>query len=674
VIASVQALPTLPRRESATAIARKIKGAVSSPLEPGVERAVSGLYLLRKGSDALFLLAVDGPLAVESPGAWFAGVPGQVTLASRPGGGTYLRADMREEVVLLGFDWLGATEPVVPAACGAVIRIAGRLDNIYAGWVFEGSVEDPITFVFAQEGLTYVGGKGRIVTPSEKEYLFPAAVSSLRTVEGNPANLERAVAPIVARLETAPRVMTIDSGESLLWVRDAETGEGSALAALDLAHTQTRSGEVFVRVASGAAALKTADREPEVLIDEHDTWIAASSLECDDAWGRYWDASGKRSWYRRRTDEEILVRRFLKDKRWAFVREYSKESWTRAEPSAKKSAFREEIQIKLVNQFAAPGYSVGYSGSLMTTHSGQLLPPVAPLIHRGLSHPDIAAWLKKGGADADPQTIEEVKRLRQLVKDKEESLTLTDLRLGLNACPRFRRLLANRQKNYVQTLAEAVDERAGDILFSEGLPMGNNPGDWQPFQIVDSTYTVGLSSRTPYPLGPNLEIWGGSIEVVPDADGRPSKWVADGTHFRLLMMQRPVGVRYWAGPLLFSLEGVYADGRRKHVGILQRMEQYRTSPVRTIIAEGLYADGYPKHVATLRRIGKYPAGPILAEDLTLHMDLDVDAVPTSQRLMFSRFGETLVVPGGQDPSGDAPVASESIGATRPSARGPTSHP
>ena len=606
VLPCVRSVPGLPVRADAAAIVAGVTGTVTTSLDPKPALEVAGRDLLRDDLGDLLLLSADGPLSVELPGAWLTGVVGRVTLTARAEKGAWLRADLPGEAVLLATRWLGATHPAIPAAPGSVLRLVGSVKGLAPGWTFEGQADDPLVFVFREPGLTNVGGTGRVAGTDGSEILVPSAATALPIDLPVLAEAREGGELPAVRLVAGPRVMTIDNENTLLWMRDPFTTDATAVIRLDFAETIKHDGWSWVKVDRGEETLAELGDEQDVLIREGETYVWAGSLTCDDGWVRYWDLRDERSWYRRRSTTELLAWRLTKDDSAKFTRDFRQESWDG--PDANHEGVGGAATIRLNDKgdgFVTQGSHVfGF---------GKLLLPAIPLV-RGLANQSpamIKVRLKAIAPEsaATDELFKEIPGLKRLAA--QSNLTVQSFIEGLAEFPHFRALMSDRSFNRLQLRAVFEDDNAGGKVQSFGMTP-----DPKPFQSAGATYTLDLPADTPYPLAPDLSVWGGRIRVVKDIDGRPLKWVDDGAGFRLEMAR------------LLLPEGS-ANGGGK-LGI---------------VAVGTYADGYPKSVAGVLRQAAYLSGPIEGESIMFNGAAGEDAAPGKRRLEFSRFGETLGLPG-----------------------------
>lgn len=63
---------------------------------------------------------------------------------------------------------------ILPNGCGTVIRFKGEVDGFFKGYRFIGDITYPLCFVLLKDaGLTYVGGKGSVISKDGKSLTFP---------------------------------------------------------------------------------------------------------------------------------------------------------------------------------------------------------------------------------------------------------------------------------------------------------------------------------------------------------------------------------------------------------------------------------------------------------------------------------------------------------------------
>jgi hypothetical protein len=602
-------------REDAGAIVAAVAGIVFATLDSGTSLSVKGRDLLQDDSTDLLVLTADGPLSVEFPGAWLTGVVGRTTVSERDERGAWLRADTPGEEVLLASEWLGATRPVLPAAPGSVIRVVGQVAGLAAGWIFEGQEDDPLVFAFFEDGPAYIGGTGRIVATDGQEILFPAAASAGPPIHSSAITEGESDVLPALHITPAPRILTLDDENTLLWMRDPATTDAFPVIRLDLNRSTEHEGQKWIGVDRNQEVLADLENEGDILVREGETFVSVGSLSCDDSWVRIWNLEEGHSWYRRRTATEILTRRLLKYDGDRFVRNVRHEEW--AGPDANHEGVGGQVKI-IVDKESGEFMSNG--GTVFAF--GKTLIPAIPLLQL-LANKDAAeieSMLRRlaPSVAGEPLEAEEIVVLAELRKEipglKElaarTDLTLGSLRAGLAEYPQFLAVLTDRSVNKLQALAVMMDERAGTKIMSHGV---NAPSDL--FLSTGATYTFDLPSEAPYPIGPDLRIWAGTVRVVKDIDGQPLKWVDDGTQFKLRISR-----------ILRSSENQAGGGKLD------------------LVALGVFADGYPREVVGLLREAAYLSGPIEREKILFNGVGESDTDTGNRRLEFSRFGEVLRLP------------------------------
>lgn len=73
---------------------------------------------------------------------------------------------------------------VLPVASGSILRFEGEVANFIDGWTFTSAKEDqPLTFVWLEDGLTYLSGEGTATGPDDQRYQFSGFTGPIERVE-----------------------------------------------------------------------------------------------------------------------------------------------------------------------------------------------------------------------------------------------------------------------------------------------------------------------------------------------------------------------------------------------------------------------------------------------------------------------------------------------------------
>jgi len=585
-----------------------------------------------------FLMTVEdnAGLVVDSPGPWIGGIVGRIEIANMEDGRTRLSA-LDESRALFCVQLLqGELFPVVPGAKDSVWRIKGEVKGLLRGWTFYGEADDPLTFLILSDGLTYVGGTGNVRLPSGVRLSLPDYVIGPGARSRSLRITDDAASPADLRAKLALREMSVDKDGRLLWMRSLPDRGSSRLLRFDLLTSIRENGDAFYRVVDGEEALTSYTGVPWIIRRDGNVWVAEWSLRCDDAWDRYWDATRKCSWYCPVSQNEVLLRRFMKDKSKAFDRQFQREI---SSSQPRGTVVPEEAEIRLSQ--GGDGYR--FVGKLSYA-LGQTVKPIVPLV-RGIKSKSLSPgqWLVSAGierptdVDGQQQYDAAIKQLQSLRSEIDRpDLTVADFFKALEVRPALLYLLASHRRNNVQALAVVVDKYAGDKVLGFGLSPGGGDGGYEPFRSVGSVYSMVLSEEQAYQLSSDLAVWEGSLRVVGNPDGQPSIVPSDGTRYRLSFIY----------PLIIGHDSA---------GKLN------------VTAVGRYRDSYPRQIERLTLECAYSSGPFASSRVTWdcstlthpqsspsgESDLDSpngrSAQPESQPkgdqeepfLVFTRFGEGI---------------------------------
>jgi len=531
------------------------------------------------------LSAGAGTLLVDDLGRYRSDLIGHLELEGVDAG-VELRPATSGGLLDFQMDWQGAVQPLVPLGAGSTYTVTGTVTGLLAGWTLVGDAEDPLVLRALEDGgLAYLCGSGSVTGPDAAEISLPAAWTGAGpwpdlSRPGSVARERELAEPSMPSIGLARRRISVDTEGELVWLRSDAAASMRPLLLLDLEGSRREhEGVEYVRVSSGADVLDpfVTDGASDLLRDEDGTWISTDSLRCDDTWERFWDESRERSWYRRRTDFELILRRFYKQTDETFERDFGREVWLDHGKRHDPSRTTEELTVKVDPENGG----LYFSGSLVMA-MGSNVDPVGPLYTSLVKHSyeELMLLFQRLGHTEERATelANEVLALRKYLSSGSTTIGQLIERIGEH-CPELHRMLADPTTNHVQIIAEAVDPSAGSKAFGFGFGGGGGGPDFEPFRYPGSTYELELDETTPYPLSDELSVWGGRILVVEDVDGRPRKHLEDGTEFRLRLTHGLERAGHEAGSVSLDLRGTCRKGRPAGLDRLEREGEYSLGPI-----------------------------------------------------------------------------------------------